>query len=91
MAKKTMNIRGKQVDVEDFDLPPMAGEAPSKLLRATVGGVTVERTLTFGAVDGPRSAVTVADIQKDLDDARQRLANEAAWRSELASLLQQVL
>lgn len=87
--KKQITARGKQVDVEDFDLP-QGDSAPAKLLVATVGNTRVEREHTFGAVDGPRPALTAAQVQKDLDDARQKLAEEAAWRAELAALLPQV-
>lgn len=88
--QKQVTVRGKRVDVEDFDLPQMAGEAPTKRLTATVGGITVETTLTAGAADGPRPTLTLAQVQKDLDDARQRLAEEAAWQAERAELLKQV-
>ncbi len=84
MARKTIVARGKQVQVTDTDV---AGVSPARLLEATVGSSTVKRTITFGAIDGPRPTVTLSQLQQDLNTARRRVAEEAAWKEELEQLL----
>ncbi len=88
-SKKQFLMHGKQVDVEDFDIPNNDG-VPSKMVRATLPGITVEAALTTGAVDGARPLLSVVQLQKDLDDLRQRVAEEAAWRKVREEMLQQV-
>lgn len=49
-------------------------------LTAVCGQSKSERTVTFGAVDGPRTVPpSIATLQKRMDEHRQLAADDAAW------------
>jgi hypothetical protein len=83
----TIAVGEVQVTIETSDV---ASGVPAKNLRATVGDVVCESRVTFGAMDGPRLEVTAEQLQADLDNARQKLAEEAAWQAELRTLVSQL-
>ena len=87
MAQKQIQLETHTAQVVDTDI---GGDIPIKELRATVGGTTVSSRITFGGVYGPRPNLTLEQIQNDLDMARQKLAEEAAWRENLRTILAEV-
>ena len=66
------------------------GEALGREITAQVGQTVVKLRHTFGADDGPRVALSVEDLQAQIDAARQAAANEAAWREDLRVKLEQL-
>jgi hypothetical protein len=83
----TVTMLGMTVTVTETKLP---GEIPACEIVAQAGETTVRLRHTFGAIDGPRAEITTEQLQADLDAARQRAANEAAWREDLRVKLEQV-
>jgi len=82
-----LTILGIPVAVTDT---PLEGDRPAREITAQAGQTVVCLRHTFGAADGPRPEMTVEQLQTDLDAARQRIANEAAWREDLRLKLEQV-
>lgn len=86
----TIVVGETQVTVETSDA---VNGVPAKKLRATVGDVVCEQIVTFGATDGPRAQLTddlLRQLQADLDAARQKLAEDAAWQAQLRGLVNQL-
>jgi hypothetical protein len=81
-----LTVLGIPVTVTDTLLEGKAGRD----IEARAGETVVRLRHTFGAADGPRPVVTVEQLQTDMDAARQRVANEAAWREDLRVKLEQV-
>ena len=82
-----VTILGIPVTVTDTVLE---GDRPGREIEACAGQTVVRLRHTFGAADGPRPVVTVEQLRADLEAARQRIANEAAWREDLRVKLEQV-
>ena len=80
-------VLGMAVAVTDT---PLQGDCPAREITAQAGQTVVRLRHTFGAADGPRPETTVEQLQADLDAARQRIANEAAWREDVRVKLEQV-
>lgn len=89
-------MAGQETVVMVLDIPVtvtdtvLEGECPGREIEARAGETVVRMRHTFGAADGPRVAVTVEQLQSDLDAARQRAATEAAWREDLRLKLEHV-
>jgi len=80
MAERQVTLDKYTVRVADIAI---AGEIPTKELVAIVGATTVKSRITFAADDGLRPELTVEQLQALLDAARQKVAEEAAWREDL--------
>lgn len=85
MAKKQIQTGKHTVEVIDL---PVEGTMPVRELRAEVGKTIRTMRVTFGAADGPRPTLSPEQVQRDLDDARQKLAEEASWCEHLRELLE---
>lgn len=54
-------------------------------------GIYHNHRLTVGSVDdGKRPNVSLDDLQKTLDEYRQKVADEVDWKSGIASLVRQL-
>jgi len=61
------------------------------ILRAEIDGELVETTLTIGPAEGAGVAGYTAEmLQRDLDAARQKLAEEAEWRARVRKMMEGV-
>jgi hypothetical protein len=88
MAKKQIKIAKHMVCVEDAEIDHIIA---AREIRAIVGNTTVVSRVTFGGgIDGPRVNMTIEQLQKDLDTARQKAAEEAAHRENVRELMKQV-
>lgn len=76
------------VSVEHSVIP---GVRPARRVRASVGETVVELTVTFGAEDGPRPAVTPEYVQAQLDAAKQRAREEALWQEQIRLAVQNLV
>lgn len=90
MAKQTelINVQGRTVAVHS---EPLDSGAVGWKLRAEIEGEAVERTFTVGPAEGLGPANYSAEmLQRDLDAGRQKLAEEAEWRSRVRKMMEGV-
>ena len=86
--QKQLALGEHTAQVEDVEIEHIMA---AREIRATVGSTTVVSTVTFGGgIDGPRVKMTLEQLQKDLDTARQKTAEEAAHRENVRILMKQV-
>jgi len=79
---------GRRVPVA---MEPMPGAGLGFILRAEVDGEIVESTLKIGPAEGiGAKAYSPEMLQRDLDAARQKLAEEADWRARVRKMMEGV-
>ena len=90
MAKQTkqITVEGRSVAVHSEALD---SGAVGWQLRAEIDGEVVESTLAVGPVEGAGSqGYSPEMLQRDFDAARQKLAEEAEWRSRVRKMMEGV-
>jgi len=83
--RKQFTANGRAVEVTTVARP----ESLSFQFRAEIDGETLESTFAVGSDTGLASSNYSAEmLQRDLDAARQKLAEEAEWRARARKMME---
>ena len=85
LKKETVRVKSKEVEVSTIDLEHP--DLPVLRVEGKLGGARFAHTFTIGANDAGPVGLTQAQLQSQVDDARQRVADVLAGREEAREMM----